>query len=275
MFEEISNKIKSYEIEDTTIECYDNQSMSEKVILCFPSTTNRPHIFYDIGEELKEDVRIISVSYPNLNSINQYISIIEKLLDRLEIDEFYLLGYEHGGLIAQLLLASLQNRCNGVVLIHATTKTSTINDNIVKSHVKNLKKLIKSHNRFIKWLFRRRYKKGIRKAFKTIAIEDQKAYEDFYIKLFMDTKIKDLANIYKLLLALWDSNMYFDESFNDFNKAVIIIESKEEKNKEIDEKEQLKTIFNTHKAVVLKENKTLSLLKNRKEILRIIREFTA
>jgi hypothetical protein len=141
--------------------------------------------------------------------------------------------------------------------------------------VKNLKRLIKSHQGFIQWLFRRKYKRGIKQGFKVIAIEQKQAYENFYINLFMDTSIETLANVYRLLLDLWDRPIVFDEQFKTYDGKVLIVESKEERAKATDEQKQLKQVFNQYEVKLLAGNKKLSLVKNRQRILEIIRAFIA
>jgi hypothetical protein len=134
--------------------------------------------------------------------------------------------------------------------------------------------LIKSHQGFIQWLFRRKYRKGIKQGFKTITIEQKKVFETFYLDLFMDTSIEALANIYRLLLDLWDSPIVFDEQFKTYDGKVLIVESKADEAKATDEQKQLEQVFKQHEKILLEGNSNLSLVKNRHKILDIIQALT-
>ena len=78
-------------------------------------------------EEFKKYFRVIAIDLPGygasnkvkpVNSVKKFSKIIEKLLSKLRIDNFYLIGHSMGGMIAQEIAS--KNKNIKKVILHAT-----------------------------------------------------------------------------------------------------------------------------------------------------------
>ena len=263
-------KQKVININDKSFKIYDSQ-FNKDIIVFLPGSTGSGKVFFKYFFELKNDYRLISLDYPAYEKIDEFVSDFEKVLDKLEIEKFNIVSYSHSGIIAKYILKRNISKVNNIFLLHSKTKTKDLNQNIVKTHCKNLKRTIDKHKNVFKWLFRYSTKKAIKKGILDSEVKNKKFYTDFYIKLFKKTKIKDLNNIYYLLIDFWENKYFEKKDFKSFKGNIFIGESKSEMKHLSDDQKEVLNLFSNYKRIEFKSKPEMSLVTNFDKIISIIK----
>lgn len=265
---EVEKKIIN--INDKSFKIYDSQ-FNKDVIVFLPGSTGSGKVFFKYFFELKNDYRLISLDFPAYKKIDKFSCDLKKVLDELDIQKFSLVSYSHSGIIAKYILKRNISKVKNLFLLHSKTKTVELNQNIVKAHYKNLNRTINKHKNVFKWLFRYSTKKAIKKGILDSEVNEKDFYINFYTNLFKNTEIKDLNNIYYLLLDFWENKYFEKDDFKKFKGNVFIGEFESEIKHLSDVQKEVLRLFSNYKKVKFKSKPEMSLVTNFNKIISIIK----
>jgi hypothetical protein len=249
---------------------YYDSLINNKTIIFLPSSTGSGKVYFKYLLNLKNDFRVISFDYPKYESLDKFLNDFNIFLKEINISEFFIVSYSHSGIIAQNILKEYKDKVLGMLLLHSRSKSDNLGKNVIKQHQRNLKRLIFNHKVVLKFLFRKNRLKYIEKGINSSQIEDKEFYINFYKEIFNETEIEDLNNIYLLLYDFWMNRCFSKKDFIDYNKKVIIADSKSEIEFPSSDKKAVIELFYNSKIVELNNETDLSLVSNYKQICEII-----
>ncbi|MCW5749837.1 MAG: alpha/beta fold hydrolase [Alphaproteobacteria bacterium] len=94
------------------------------VLLMLPGTLGTAEIFWNQIVALRRDVRVISVSYPQVTEITRLADGLVRLLDRLGVERAYIVGSSLGGYLAQIFAARHPSRVHKILIGNSLSNPS-------------------------------------------------------------------------------------------------------------------------------------------------------
>lgn len=112
-------------IEDIEI-CYTDEGNSEKIAVFLHGWGSKKETMYPISNIIKDKYRIVAIDLPGFGESTEpktvfnsydYVRVILKLLDELEIKQASFIGHSFGGKISSIISAEHKERVNDLILI--------------------------------------------------------------------------------------------------------------------------------------------------------------
>ncbi len=127
----------------------------EKTILFLHGMGGAYDIWFQQINALKDKYRIISPTYPAVNSVNKIVSAIFQILEKEKITKVYVVGNSLGGFAAQYFTATYPEKVEKVIL----GNTFSPNDILKKENAKKIK--VASY--LPEWLLMRMFRENLSK----------------------------------------------------------------------------------------------------------------
>ena len=108
---------------------YLSLGIDPETILFLHGMTGAYDIWWQQMEALQDEYRVISVTYPAVNSLKQLEQGVMAILDEEGVDQFYVVGTSLGGYFAQYLVTRHSNEIGGVVLANTFPPNNVIAGN--------------------------------------------------------------------------------------------------------------------------------------------------
>lgn len=277
--DELIKDVQFYETIETKFLEYEGSSIEYAVVgkegdylLLLPGTTGNFITYIEYLRKLSDKYRVIVVNYPNIDKIEKISELIIEILNYEKIESLYIFSHSLGGMISQFIVKKLNDRILGLVIAHSSTINNNLPKKIRKENRESITRFLRSVNgRFFK-LFLRNFVKRIKKGIRLSGVENFEFWEEIYAKIIVNSSKEGLNSIYGSLEDFWKNYSFTEEDFSTFDSKVVIVEAETDLIYEMPEKEELKKIFKNVKYVELTGSSNMSIVRNKKRFLEIIKE---
>lgn len=239
----------------------------DKTLLMLPGSTGKSITYYRYLEALGKEYKVITLSYPEADSLDHMLEIIEGLLDYETISEYYVFGQSFGGILAQILTKRNKQKVKGLILAHTNTSTNMIDKKILKKNASSVKGFLGTVNGWSYKFFQKGFAKRVAKGVNMADIENKAFWSEFYVSIFMNTTKEEMNSIYKCLLEFWKGEPFDEGDFDDWKGKALILEAETDHLYSLPEKERMKELFKKHETYDFSGSSNMAIIKNRELIL--------
>lgn len=246
----------------------------ERTLLLLPGGTGRGAVFFRYMLGLESYGHILTVDYPNIDSISGYVRGITEVLRQLSVRKADLLGYSFGGILAQVLVREYPEKFPKVLLNHTASVDREVPEDLVgqkKAGFEQGLRMLQSVPAFVvEWINKRRIKEILS------GISDP-GERKFWAE-FMRSKAKEKGKeaSLSLLMAMVDfaANYRFGpEDLTDDKGEIMIVESTADGAFSSVEKECVRRAHPNANVVTFEDHSHYALLTEYDRYFGIFREF--
>ncbi|MBN1892573.1 MAG: alpha/beta hydrolase [Clostridiales bacterium] len=245
-----------------------------EALLLLPGGSGEGVAYFLYLTELRSFGRIITVNFPDIDSISGYVLGIEELLEKLGLSEVYLMGHSFGGLVAQALIRHKPEMFPKVILSHTTTVHQDIPENLLKETLASLKKGYRLIFCLPNFVIKRINAKKLRRITENIRDEEERTFWEVFFreKFAQKTKTESLCML-KAMIDFAENYRYSSDDLKDWNGTMLIIDSKADGAFPEMAKKCVHDLYPMAEKITFDDHSHLALLSERDAYMRIYKRF--
>ncbi|NHI94854.1 MAG: alpha/beta hydrolase [Candidatus Lokiarchaeota archaeon] len=251
---------------------YITSGTGERVLLVLPGGNRRPFLGYKFAQRLEQEFKIISPSYPSIESIANLVAGIYQILINEKAKNVFVLGSSFGGIIAQAFFYHHSDMVEKMII--GNTGTLKRDPREKYNFEKRMKRALKLINFFPTSFSKRTIKKSLGKLI--IASEQERTIYIALLNYYISARAHDkraIACHFENLLD-FSQNFQFDDEFRRrISPKLLIITALGDAGVSPDAKMLLKATYPGAKYYEFKEGGHTPALLLMDEYLNLIREF--
>lgn len=252
----------------------------DKTIVIFPGGGQTAQGNFRLIEELERKYKVIAINIYNCDSIDDFNSVINKILETEKVNKVNLYGLSLGGLLAQSYLLRNKNRVESIILSHACTPKSITYKNKIIKPLRLLKVFLPLIPFLvIKWFtitFAKRFQGGSNKSHNEIISKlDPRTVElnTLFLQEFRNKYLtkRILTTWINLHLDFYNNEKFSNNTFKDWRRRVLIIRT--DNDPLMQDEGDFKIVYPNAKVYTLKSTGHLTFYYKFDEIVRVIKKF--
>jgi pimeloyl-ACP methyl ester carboxylesterase len=236
-------------------------------LVFLPGIIGKKGIYFKYLESLSEHYKVIALDYPIVESLEELVEGVHKVIQYETIDKVILFGQDFGGIVAQLMAKQYPEEVDALVLMNSSTSSDQVPKKNIKGNVKTLKRFVDMTKGFSYNGFKKKLVKRIGQGIMNSGVKHPEEWASFYQDMVEGTSRGEMVSIHYCAMMYWKEHSFTKEDFEAFNGSVLIIESEVDKFHKLDEIKALKTLFENHSVLEIKGSRNMALERNRHEII--------
>lgn len=236
-------------------------------LVFLPGVIGKKGIFYKYLESLSEHYKVIALDYPVVESLEELVEGVHKVIQYETVDKVILFGQDFGGIVGQLMVKQYPDEVDAMVLMNSSTNSEDVPKKNVKANRKTLKRFVDMTKGFGYNGFKKKLIKRIGQGIMISGVKHPEAWAAFYQRMLEDMERGQMVSIHYCAMMYWKEHRFLVEDFEAFKGSVLIIESEVDKFHKLDEIKALKKLFLNHSVLEIKGSRNMALERNRHEII--------
>lgn len=225
-------------------------------------------------QNLEKHHKIISPIYPPVNTIDELVEGINKIIEAESAEHITIFGASFGGILAQCYIKKYSNKIENLVLAHTTTITSDCPKEDLKNSISLLNKTIKLVNTLPTFVMRSMLNTKFKRLSKKM-IGEEKFWRQYFKEIVKTYSKESIISSSQSMLD-FAYNYKFEYGFlNNWHGKILILEADDDTSFSDRQKELLKLLYKN--AVVHSEHGFghLTTFVKRDLYIKLIDEFVA
>ncbi len=236
-------------------------------LVFLPGIIGKKGVFFKYLEVLSEHYKVIALDYPIVESLDELMEGVHKVIEYETVDKVILFGQDFGGIVGQLMVERYPEEVDGLILMNSSTNTESVPKKNVKMNIKTLKRFLDMTKGLSYKGFKKKLVKRIGQGIMNSGVKHPEQWATFYQKMVEDTTRGEMVSSHYCAMMFWKEHKFTEESFENYNGDVLIIESEVDKFHKLDEIKALKSLFKNHSVLEIKGSRNMALVRNRHEII--------
>lgn len=236
-------------------------------LVFLPGIIGKKGIYYKYLETLSEHYKVIALDYPIVESLDELVAGVHKIIQYETVDKVILFGQDFGGIVGQLMIEQYPDEIDSLILMNSSTNFDGVPKKNVKGNVASLKRFLNMTKGFGYNSFKKKLKKRIGQGIMSAGVKNPEAWSAFYQQMVEETSRGQMVSSHYCAMMFWKEHRFTIESFEDYKGSVLIIESEVDKFNKLDEIKILKSMFKNHSVLEIKGSRNMALERNRHEII--------
>ena len=236
-------------------------------LVFLPGIIGKKGIFFKYLETLSEHYKVIALDYPIVESLDELVEGVHRVIQYETIDKLIIFGQDFGGIVGQLLVEAYPDEVDALVLMNSSTNTDQVPKKNVKANVASLKRFMNMTKGFSYKGFKKKLIKRIGQGIMNSGVKHPEAWSAFYQGMVEDTSRGEMISSHYCAMLFWKEHQLSEASFENFKGHVLIIESEVDKFNKLDEIQALKDLYKHHSVLEINGSRNMALERNRHEII--------
>lgn len=236
-------------------------------LVFLPGIIGKKAVYFKYLETLADHYKVIALDYPIVESLEELVLGIHKIIQYETVDKVILFGQDFGGIVGQLMVEQYPEEIDALILMNSSTNSIDVPKKNAKRNVTSLKRFLSMTKGNGYNTFRKKLKKRMSQGIMDAGVKNPAAWAPFYQQLLEDTTRGEMISCHYCAMMFWKEHRFTEESFINYEGSVLIIESEVDKFNKLDEIKILKKMFNNHSVLEIKGSRNMALERNRHEII--------
>lgn len=236
-------------------------------LVFLPGIIGKKGIYFKYLETLSEHYKVIALDYPIVESLEELVDGVYKVIQYETVDKVIIFGQDFGGIVGQLLVESYPEEVDGLILMNSSTNAESVPKKNIKANIATLKRFMSMTKGFGYNSFKKKLMKRMDKGIMISGVKRPEAWSAFYQRMVEDTSRGEMISSHYCAMMFWKSHPFTSASFENYKGEILIIESEVDKFMKLEEIKALKELFEHHSVLEIKGSRNMALERNRHEII--------
>ncbi len=251
---------------------YISSGNGNQALLLLPGGTGSGEAFFQYIMAFESDFRVISPSFPAINTIKQLIDGIMHILEVEGIEKINIFGQSFGGVLAQVILHLYPDKVQKIILSHTTTTSPPIDRDIKLKKLKEKRRSSMILPMIPISLIRIISKKKILKHLSVMDTNIREFWKAYFTEIIFYLKKSYLLALMKCFNDFGQNYKFYSEDLKNWTGKILIIGSDSDLAISLSEREAMNKLYpqaNTytfqgtgHLSIIIERDKFTSLMKD-------------
>ncbi|MBN2897437.1 MAG: alpha/beta hydrolase, partial [Clostridia bacterium] len=111
-------------------------------LVFLPGVIGKKGIYFKYLEVLSEHYKVIALDYPIVESLDELVEGVHKVIQYETVDKVIIFGQDFGGIVGQLLVERYPAEVDALVLMNSSTNSEDVPKKNVRNNVLTLKRFM-------------------------------------------------------------------------------------------------------------------------------------
>ena len=252
---------------------YLSSGNGNNALLLLPGGTGSGEAFFQYIMVFESDYRVISPSFPAINTIKQLIDGIMHILEVENIEKINIFGQSAGGVLAQVILHLYPDKVKKIILSHTTTTSPPVDRDIILKRLKKGKKACKIIPMIPMSLIRNTSKKKILRHLSAMDANIREFWKAYFTEMISNLERRYLLALLRCSNDFSRNYKFYSEDLKNWTGKILIIESDSDLAFDPSERKAMKKLYPQANIYTFHGTGHLSIIIDREKFISLMKDF--